>query len=174
MEKSKKKIERELVSLGEEASTQIEKVERLQKDSLSAREEYAKAKMVAQQNEQHLMKQERFYSEKNKSLLPIDQKIIITESTLGKKIQQVKRLQKEQDSQNEMVAKIEADLSLIEEERQAFEKQKKPAGFDLSDSEINEYENLKAEFSQATSNRQLEIDNYTRKLMIAVEKVSSL
>lgn len=178
LEKSKKNIENELISLNEEANTQAEEVERLQEDSLSAREDYAKANMVVQKNEQRLKKQERFLSEKNKSLLPVDQKIIITESTLEKNIQQVVRLQKEQDAQSEMVTKIEADLSLIEEERQSFEKQVeqqiKSTGFDLSESDINEYENLKAEFAQATSNRQSEIDSYTRQLKIAKEKTNVL
>lgn len=177
-EQSKKDIESQIISLNEESALQLERVEGLQEESLSAREDYAKANVIVQNNEQNLKQQERLLSDKNKSLLPIDEKILITENNIKRSIQQTERLEQEYTVQNEMVATIENDLNLIEEESRKFEiqiqRQQKSAGFDLSDEDNNEYDRLKAEFAQATSGMQSDIDNYTRQLKIAEEKTKSL
>lgn len=178
LEQSKKTIESELTNLNQEADTRKIEVENLQEESLGVREEYAKANIAVQEKEQQIKQQEKVLADKNKSLLPVDQKILITESNLRKIVARVAKLEEERNHQEAQINNLEEDIRIATAAKEDFERkfleQTNAAGLRLSDEDNAEYEQLKAQFAEATAERQSEIDNYNRQLKTQEDRVSTL
>lgn len=178
LEVSGNRLKNERDSYKQQLQSQEQEVTDFQKASFSVRAEYSVAHSKIQELENSLKKQERVLSDKKKSLLPIDEKISITEQTIKKCNERIHRIEVDYESQNETVKRLEKDRELVSSEKDSFEKeveaQTRAAGLNLSENDNLEYENLKSQYAQATAEHQSDIDNYNRNLKTEEDKVKTL
>lgn len=143
-----------------------------------AGEEYAQQNRISQKLERRIKKREKIIAEKQTSLLPIEEKINITNSNLSRHNKRVETVQVDYNRQSGIVEKLTRDLRTVEKSLEKFEtevqQQSSVAGVDLSSEDIEEYENLKAEFSRVASIEQSQLVNLKRSLVSEQDKLDGL
>ncbi|KAI1371505.1 RecF/RecN/SMC protein [Hypoxylon crocopeplum] len=153
-------------------------VESFERKLEAARREQADAAKEVHKIERQIKRQEKEIEEKENSLVPIEEKVQQTTSqaeTIRKRIDAVR---KERDEQRKLIAKIEKDLATVQKAQKQFEDQwketMKKQGKELSDTDRKEYNSLRAQALNKTSENQAKLENLNRQLKTDEVTVNSL
>lgn len=173
--KEKSSEQARLVSLHD---SQNHEANRTQEVLDQAGEEYAQQNRVSQKLERRIKKREKIIADKQTALLPIEEKINITNNNLARHNKRVEAVQVDYNRQSGIVEKLTRDLRTVEKSLEKFEseaqQQSSVAGVDLSSEDIEEYETLKAEFARVASVEQSQLSNLKRSLVNEQDKLDGL
>lgn len=115
---------------------------------------------------------------KENGLVPIAEKIDITNKSLQKCTARVAEISKERDTHANSVKQSTKDLRLVEKAQTQWEtdwkKLAEQEGRDLSEADIHQYKRLKEEVTKRTSADQIKADNLARQQRADEETVNSL
>lgn len=165
----------DLVSLHD---TQNSQYKQTQEALDNAGEEYALENRNRQKLERRIKKREKFISEKQTGLLPVDEKITITKANLQRHQKRIDEVQVDYNRQKSMVEKVEKDIRTVNAAIEKFEsdaqQQAQVAGMNLTSEDISEYEQLKTVYASQASIQQTQLDDYKRNLKTAQEELQSL
>ncbi|KAF2095530.1 putative cohesin complex subunit [Rhizodiscina lignyota] len=112
-------------------------------------------------------RKEKDIEEKENSLVPIDEKIAISNSNLKKYESRIAEISKERDSQARNVDQLKKDLS-------AWQQATQQSGRQLSDSDLQDYNKLRTQVTKRTAADQTRIDTLTRQLKTDEETANNL
>ncbi|KAI9738123.1 MAG: Structural maintenance of chromosomes protein 1 [Claussenomyces sp. TS43310] len=174
MEESGAEIQRHQEEL-KEFHRGIEKYEKALDD---ARKDQARVQKDVSRVERSIKAKEREIEETENSLIPIDEKIDQSKSGTEKIRRRLESLIKERNEQSAAVASVKKELAVVEKAQKHFETEWKETlkkqGKQLSESDLKEYNKLRAEVISRTSANQAKLDNLLRQLKTDEVTVSSL
>ena len=143
-----------------------------------AKKDQAKVGRDVSKVERSIKKIEKDIEEKENSLVPIAEKIDITNNSMKKCSDRVNVISKERDSQSASVKQSTKDLKIVEKAQAQWETEwKKLAeqeGRELSGADIQTYNKLKEDVNKRTSADQVKVDNLTRQKRADEGTVNSL
>lgn len=143
-----------------------------------ARREHAKISRECSKVERNMKQKEKDAEEKASDLVPIDKKLEISADSLGKLEARETTLQKELQTQQTEVSRLQKSIDVVETAKKRWEdewnKNAQEAGKVLSDADLQEYNRLRGEVTKQTSVAQTKVDNIARQLHTDEETASSL
>ncbi|XXH00411.1 substrate-specific activator of APC-dependent proteolysis [Hypoxylon texense] len=153
-------------------------VESFEKKLEAARREQANAAKEVHKVERDIKRQEKEIEEKENSLVPIEEKVQQTSSQADTIRKRIDTVRKERDEQRKLIAKIEKDLATVQKAQKQFEDQwketMKKQGKELSDADRKEYNSLRAQALNKSSENQAKLENLNRQLKTDEVTVNSL
>ena len=116
--------------------------------------------------------------EKESSLLPITEKILVTKESLTRVNSRIAAISKERESKSEMVKRLVKDLKVVERAEAQWDTEWKRLsereGRALSDADLRQYSRLKEDVSKRISVDQIKATNLSRQQRADEETVKSL
>ncbi|KAF3062027.1 Structural maintenance of chromosomes protein 1 [Daldinia childiae] len=153
-------------------------VESFERKLEAARKEQADAAKEVHRVERQIKRQEKEIEEKENSLVPIEEKVQQTSSQAETIRTRIEGVRKERDEQRKLIAKIEKDLATVQKAQKQFEDQwketMKKQGKELSDADRKEYNTLRAQALNKSSENQAKLENLNRQLKTDEVTVNSL
>ncbi|KAK6954199.1 hypothetical protein Daesc_004164 [Daldinia eschscholtzii] len=153
-------------------------VESFERKLEAARKEQADAAKEVHRVERQIKRQEKEIEEKENSLVPIEEKVQQTSSQAETIRNRIEGVRKERDEQRKLIAKIEKDLATVQKAQKQFEDQwketMKKQGKELSDADRKEYNSLRAQALNKSSENQAKLENLNRQLKTDEVTVNSL
>ncbi|MCJ1429572.1 Structural maintenance of chromosomes protein 1 [Sticta canariensis] len=143
-----------------------------------AKKDQSKASREVAKVEKNIKMKEKEIETKENGLVPVAEKIDITDKNLKKCQARVTEISKERDSHQDSVKQATKDLKVVEKAQMQWENEwKKLAekeGRDLSEADIQQYNRLKEEVNKRSSADQIKVDNLARQQRADEETVNSL
>lgn len=174
IEHNKKEIERHQHEVREFRRTHEDYAKRLD----DSKREHAQAARGVSKLEKQIKVQEKECRAKESSLVPIDEKINISNAHLKKYSARISEIIRDRDNQSATVKSLENELGIVKKAQVKFEKEQKKAaeesGIALSDEDLAEYNKLKERVNTQIANEQIQIGNLTRQQRTDVEALESL
>lgn len=174
IEQSGAEIERH----NEELKEHRRNVESYQTRLEEAMRDQAKTGRAVSKIERDIKRKEKDVEEKENGLVPIDEKISISNKKAETSRKRVADIQKERDAQSRQVDAFRKDLSTVQRAQTRWEEQwraqQQQAGRELSDADLQEYNRLRGEVTRQVAGDQIRADNITRQLRTDEETVNSL
>ena len=128
--------------------------------------------------EKSIKKKEKDIESKENGLVPIAEKIDITNKSLKKCTARIAEISKERDTHANSVKQSTKDLKIVEKAQIQWEtdwkKLAEQEGRDLNEADIQEYKQLKEDVTKRTSADQIKADNLARQQRADEETVNSL
>ena len=128
--------------------------------------------------ERAIKRKEKNIEEKENSLVPITEKIGLTNEHLKRARARIADITRERDSRSETIKRLKKDLKVVEKAESQWEEERKKMGEQegriLSEADIQEYNKLREEVNKRSSDDQIKADNLTRQLRADQETVKSL
>lgn len=153
-------------------------VEKHEKALETARQAASKVSRDVAKVEKNIKKKEKEVDAKESSLVPIDEKIEITNTEMMKLSKRVESVIKDRDEQKARQEKTKKDLNTVEKAQKQFEKewqeQLKKQGKELSEADFKEYNTLRSEVISKTAAHQSKLDNFNRQMKTDEVTVNSL
>lgn len=153
-------------------------VESFERKLEAARKEQADAAKEVHRVERQIKRQEKEIEEKENSLVPIEEKVQQTSAQAETIRNRIEGVRKERDEQRKLIAKIEKDLATVQKAQKQFEDQwketMKKQGKELSDADRKEYNSLRAQALNKSSENQAKLENLNRQLKTDEVTVNSL
>lgn len=143
----------------------VEKYEHQLEEAKKAASEVSKKVAKA---ERSIKKKEKDIEEKENSLVPIDEKIGLTNSQVEKLTRRLATLTKERQQNQEKIEDSQKQLAIVEKAQKQFEKKweetLKQQGKQLSEDDLKEYNALRSQVVAKTSKNQSNLDNFKRQM----------
>ena len=143
-----------------------------------AKKDQAKVGRDVGKVERGIKRKEKDIEERENSLVPIMEKISLTNEHLKKGKARIAAIARERDSRSETLKRLSKDLKVVERaESQWAEERKKMGeqeGRTLSEADFQEYNKLKEEVNKQSSDDQIKADNLNRQQRADQETVNSL
>jgi structural maintenance of chromosome 1 len=143
-----------------------------------AKKEQAKITRNLSKVERNIKQKEKDIEEKENSLVPIDEKLTISNQHMATYQARIAEIAKTRDKQSQSVEQLKKDLSTVEKAQGRWEKEwqqtQKQQGRQLSDSDLQEYNKFRGEVSKQTAAAQIQVDNLTRQVKTDEETAYSL
>jgi structural maintenance of chromosome 1 len=162
----------------EELKEQRRGIEKYDKALEEAKKDQAKASREVGKVERNIKTKEKEIEAKENSLVPIAEKIDITNKNLTKYNTRIADITKERDSHSSTVKQSTKDLKVVEKAQAQWEadwkKLAEQEGRELSEADIQEYNRLKEDVNKRTSADQIKVDNLARQQKADEETVNSL
>ena len=173
----------------EESGAQIQKhqqelkehrrsIEKYEQGLEDAKKDQAKVGRDVSKVERNIKKKEKDVEEKENSLVPITEKISLTNEHLKKTKARAVEIAKERDSRSSIVKQLSKDLKVVEKAEAQWEsewkKLREQEGRALTDVDMQQYNRLKEAVTKRTSADQIHADNLTRQQRADEETVNSL
>ncbi|KAL7625584.1 Structural maintenance of chromosomes protein 1 [Parahypoxylon ruwenzoriense] len=153
-------------------------VESFEKKLEVARKAQADAAKEVHRIERQIKRQEKEIEDKENSLIPIEEKVQQTNNQADTIRKRIDAVRKERDEQRKLIAKIEKDLATVHKAQKQFEDQwketMKKQGKELSDTDRKEYNSLRAQAMNKSSENQAKLENLNRQLKTDEVTVNSL
>ena len=153
-------------------------IEKYEQSLDEAKKEQAKVGRDVGKAERSIKSKEKEIEEKENGLVPVAEKIDITNKNLKRYNVRIAEIAKERDSQANGVKQSAKDLKVVEKAHAQWEAEwKKLAeqeGRELSEADLQQYNKLKEEVNKRTSTDQIKVDNLTRQQRADEETVNSL
>lgn len=153
-------------------------VEKYEKSLEEAKKDHAKVGRDVAKIEKNIKKKEKDIEDMTNSLVPIDEKIGISENKIQKYANRISDISKERDTQSATAKQLEKDLKIIEKAQSKWESEWKKttskAGKELSEDDLQQYNKLKEQVNKRSSADQVELDNLQRQRKTDGETVNSL
>ena len=174
IEESEAEIQKNQEELKEERRG-IEKYEKALDD---AKKDQAKVGKDVSKAERQIKQKEKDIEAKNNGLVPIDEKLAITNKNLKRCSARIAEIAKERDSHASNVRQSTKDLKVVEKAQaqweSEFRKLAEQEDRELSEADRQEYNRLREEVNKRTSADQTKVDNLTRQQKGDEETVNSL
>ncbi|KAK5126623.1 hypothetical protein LTR85_009557 [Meristemomyces frigidus] len=143
-----------------------------------AKREQMKVGRDVSKYEREIKRKEKAAEEKENALVPIDEKLSLTNVALAKHRNVLKELGQERDMQQQTADQLQSNLTKVQKAQKRWEDewraQQQQAGRELSEDDMQEYQRLRGEVYKRTGNDQIKVDNITRQLKTDEETVNSL
>jgi structural maintenance of chromosome 1 len=143
-----------------------------------AKKEQANTSRDLSKIERNIKKREKDAEEKENSLVPIVEKLAISNQHVTTYQARIAEISKIRERQSQNVSQLKKDLSTVEKAQTRWEKEwqqaQKQQGRQLSDSDLQEYNKLRGAVSKQTASDQMQVDNLSRQLKTDEETASSL
>lgn len=153
-------------------------VEKYEKGLEEARKEQARVGRDVSKVEREIKRKEKDIEDKENSLVPIEEKIHISNKNIKNFNTRIAEIGKERDNQSSKVKQLSKDLKVVERAQAQWEGEwKKLAeqdGRELSEADLHQYNKLKEEVNKRTSANQIKVDHLTRQHKTDEETVNSL
>lgn len=152
----------------------VEKYEQRLEDAKRAQ---AKVGRDVSKVERSIKDKEKEIEDKENSLVPIDEKIAISNRNLKRYEARIEEISKESDSQSRNVDQLKKGLATVQKAQQKWEddfRQTAQSGQQLSEEDLQEHSRLRSELTKRTAATQIRVDNLTRQLKTDEETVNSL
>ena len=153
-------------------------IEKYEHNLDEAKKEQAKVGREVSKAERGIKAKEKEIEEKENGLIPIAEKIDITNKNMKRYDARIAEIAKERDSQANGLKHSTKDLKVVEKAHAQWEAEwKKLAeqeGRELSEADLQQYNKLKEEVNKRTSADQIKVDNLTRQQRADEETVNSL
>ncbi|KAF3023927.1 Structural maintenance of chromosomes protein 1 [Penicillium rubens] len=153
-------------------------VEKYEKNVEDAKKDHARVGRDVGKAEKNITKKEREIEELNNSLVPVDEKIDITQKKVERYSSKITEIEKERTSQTNNGKQLEKDLKLVEKAQAQWEvewqKTMSKKGGQLSETDQQEYRKLREEVNRRSSADSLNLDNLRRQRKTEAEAVNSL
>lgn len=162
----------------EELKEQRRGIERYDKALEEAKKDQAKVSRHVSRFEKSIKQKAKDIEMKENSLIPIAEKIDITNKTLKKCTARIAEIAKERDTHADSIKQLSKDLKVVEKAHTQWEndfrKLAEQEGRELSGSDLQRYTKLKDDVNKRTSADQINVDNYTRQRKADEETVKNL
>ncbi|KAK0255245.1 hypothetical protein B0A54_03271 [Friedmanniomyces endolithicus] len=143
-----------------------------------AKREQAKVGRDVSKYEREIKRKEKALDEKANDLVPIDEKLLLTNKTLKTLERRAAERTQERDLQQATKDKMQAQLDIVEKAKERWEEewrvQQQQTGRELSEDDLQEYRQLRAQVYRRSGNDQMKVDNITRQLKTDEETVNSM
>ncbi|TKA72713.1 hypothetical protein B0A55_05543 [Friedmanniomyces simplex] len=143
-----------------------------------AKREQAKVGRDVSKYEREIKRKDKALEEKANDLVPIDEKLLLTNKTLKALERRVAERTQERDQQQATKDKMQGQLDTVQKAQERWEEewrvQQQQAGRELSEEDLQEYRQLRAEVYRRSGDDQMKVDNITRQLKTDEETVNSL
>ena len=153
-------------------------IEKYEHNLDEAKKDQAKVGRDVSKVERNIKKKEKDIEEKENGLVPIAEKIDITNKKLKKYDARINEIAKERDGQSDSVKHSTKDLKVVEKAQAQWESEwKKLAnqeGRELTEADVQQYNRLKEDVNARTSADQVKVDNMSRQQKADEETVNSL
>lgn len=153
-------------------------VEKYEKTLEEARKAQSTVGKDVSKVERSIKKAEKEVESKENSLVPIDEKVDLTNQDIVKVCKRIETLTKERDAQDEALQKTKKQLSVVEKAQKQFENQwqetMKKQGKQLSEADLKEYNTLRSQVVAKTSDKQAQLDTFLRQMKTDEVTVNSL
>lgn len=141
----------------------IEKYERRLEE---ARQAQAKVTREVNKVERSIKEKEKEIEGAENNLVPIDEKIKISNQDLQKYKERIAQLKKDRDTQSQLVDRYQKNLATVQKAQQKWEDEFQAAaqqeGRELSEQDLQEYNRLRADVTKQTHANQIEINKLER------------
>lgn len=153
-------------------------VEKYERGLAEAQKEQKKVNKEVDKLQRAIRQKEKEVEEKENDLVPIDEKVNQTTKDADKIRRRLAEVTKERDAQATSLGAIKKDISIVEKAQKQFENQwketMKKQGQQLTDADLKEYNQLKAQLHTRASANQAKLDNILRQLTTDEVTVNSL
>ena len=170
--------EAEIQKHQEELEEQRRSVEKYDRALEEARKDQAKFGRDVSRTEKIIKEKEKAIEAKENGLVPISEKIDITNKNLKRCQTRVVDIAKERDSHASSIKHSSKDLKVVEKAQAQWEGEfrrlAEQEGRELSEADIQEYNRLKEDVNRRTSSNQTKVNNLSRQLRGDEETVNSL
>ncbi|TKX27575.1 RecF/RecN/SMC N-terminal domain-containing protein 2 [Elsinoe australis] len=143
-----------------------------------ARREQTAAKRDVDSAEKQIKRKEKEIEETENSVLPINEKVSLSQQKIEKFQSRIAVIAKDRDNYTKTVDKLQKDLSSVQKAQSKWEQEWRTAqqqtGRELSEADLTQYGQLRAQVNRETAASQIEIDEITRQLKTDEETVKSL
>lgn len=152
-------------------------VEKHQNRFNQAQTEHAKVGREVSKYEREIKRKEKALDDKNNELVPIDEKLLLSNRSIDVHRKVIADISLARDAQQKWVQKYTNDLNQTEKAQQRWEQERKKqqeTGRELSENDMQLYQQLRGEVYKRSGNDQLKVDNITRQLKTDEETVNGL
>ncbi|KAJ6114566.1 Structural maintenance of chromosomes protein 1 [Penicillium sp. IBT 16267x] len=153
-------------------------VEKYETNVEDAKKDHARLGRDVGKAERNILKKEKEIEEFNNSLVPVDEKVDITQKKVERYASKIDEIGKQRATYSNGAKKLEKDLKLVEKAQTQWEAEWKKTtnkqGVQLSEADQQEYHKLREEVSKRSSADQLNLDNLQRQRKTEAEAVNSL
>lgn len=153
-------------------------VEKYEQNVENAKKEHARVGRDVGKAEKNILHKEKEIEGLNNSLVPIDEKLDITQRKVERYSSKIAEIGKERSSQAGNAKQLEKNLKLVEKAQGQWEaewqKTMSKQGAHLSEADQQAYHKLREEVSKRSSADQLNLDNLRRQRKTEAEAVNSL
>lgn len=160
--------EAEMQKHQEELKEHRRNIEKYQDSLEEAKKNQTKASRDVAKVEASIKQKNKEIEIRENELVPIAEKIDITEKNLGKCEARIAEITKERDSHQSSVNQTAKDLKIIDKAQTQWENelriQAEQEGRDLTEADIQQYNSLKEEVNMRASADQLKVDNLARQV----------
>jgi structural maintenance of chromosome 1 len=164
MEKARNKI----ASHQEELKEHKRSVQKYQHKYDQEREAEAKIKRDVAKTDKKIKAKEREIEDASNELAPIEEKIRLSKNARGKYESKIDGLKKQRDAEEASVKKCQKDLDLVQKAEKKWEDDFKAAaqrqGRELSEQDLEEYNQLRSDVTKRTHGDQMQIDKLKREV----------
>lgn len=154
------------------------RIKKYEKSIDEARQAHAKVSKDFSRVERTIKKKEKEVEEKENKLIPVDEKVEITELEINKARTKIESLSIEQNKHSLEIQKLEKDLLVVEkaqkDSEQKWQEVLKKQGKQLSDTDFKEYNALKGQVATQTAKIKEKLDNHTRQMKTDQVALNSL
>lgn len=162
----------------EELKEHRRNIEKYEHSLDDAKKEQSKVSRDVGKVEKNIKRKEKEIETKENGLVPIAEKIDITDKGLKKCNARIAEISKERDSHQSSVKQTSKDLKVVEKAQAQWEqdwrKLAEQEGRDLSEEDVKRYKQLREEVNKSTSADQIKADNLSRQQRADEETVKSL
>ncbi|KAI9737186.1 MAG: Structural maintenance of chromosomes protein 1 [Cirrosporium novae-zelandiae] len=153
-------------------------VEKFERSLEKAKKEQAQVGREVSRIDRGIKGKENEIEEKENALIPIDEKIDISNRKLQKLRGRITEISKERDSQSSTIKSLSKDLRTVERAQATWEAEWRRAseseGRQLSEADLQEYNHLKEEVNRRSAENRIRVDNLRRQAKADEETVNSL
>jgi structural maintenance of chromosome 1 len=153
-------------------------VQKYENQLAKAQQDQAKVGRDVSKIERDVKRKEKNIEEKENALVPIDEKLSISNKKLHTYERQIEEIRKERQSQQAQADKLRKDLSGTEKAQERWQTewtaQQQQTGRALSAEDMEEYQVLRGEVYKRSGEDQVNADNTTRDIKTNEETVASL
>lgn len=162
----------------EELKEHRRNIEKYEHSLEEAKKEQVKVARDVGKVEKNIKRKEKDIELKENGLVPIAEKVDITNKSLNKCTGRIAEISKERDAHAASVKQSTKDLKIVEKAQIQWEtdwkKLAEQEGRDLSEADIQQYNRLKEDVTKRTSADQIKVDNLARQQRADEETVNSL
>ena len=162
----------------EELKEHRRSIEKYENNLEEAKKDQAKVGRDVHKIERNIKRKEKDIEEKENNLVPIAEKISITNEHFSKTSARCSEIGKERDGRTATVKQLSKDLRVVEKAEAQWEgewgKLREQEGRALNDADLQQYNKLKEDVTKQTSADQIKASNLTRQQKADEETVNSL
>lgn len=170
--------EAEMQKHQEELKEYRRSIEKYQNSLDEAKKNQTKASRDVAKVEANIKTKNKEVEKKENDLVPIAEKIDITEKNLARCRGRIAEISRERDNHQSSVNQTAKDLNVIEKAQALWEnewrKQAEQEGRDLTEADVQQYNSLKEQVNMRTSANQIKADNLARQLSADEETIHIL